>query len=92
MVHGHRNGRPPDSARRVRSRGFFLIKASIEYKANEAVGLDGALAKLYDGAYGSWLLGAVAAGLVAFAAFSIGVAPRGRMTDRADARQWLWTS
>jgi hypothetical protein len=51
--------------------GIFLIKASVDYKANEAVGLDGALAKLYNGAYGSWLLGAVAAGLVAFAAFSI---------------------
>jgi Domain of Unknown Function (DUF1206) len=51
--------------------GIFLIKASIDYRANEVVGLDGALAKLYNGAYGSWLLGAVAAGLVAFAAFSI---------------------
>jgi Domain of Unknown Function (DUF1206) len=51
--------------------GIFLIKASIDYKADEAVGLDGALAKLYNGAYGSWLLGAVAAGFVAFAAFSI---------------------
>jgi Domain of Unknown Function (DUF1206) len=51
--------------------GIFLVKSSIDYNANEAVGLDGALAKLYDGAYGSWLLGAVAAGLVAFAAFSI---------------------
>jgi Domain of Unknown Function (DUF1206) len=51
--------------------GVFLVKASIDYKADEAVGLDGALAKLYNGAYGSWLLGAVAAGLVAFAAFSI---------------------
>jgi Domain of Unknown Function (DUF1206). len=37
--------------------GIFLVKASIDYKANEAIGLDGALAKLYDGAYGSWLLG-----------------------------------
>jgi hypothetical protein len=27
--------------------------------------------KLYNGAYGSWLLGVVAAGLVAFATFSI---------------------
>ncbi len=51
--------------------GIFLAKASIEYKANEAIGLDGALAKLYDGAYGSWLLGLVAAGLIAFAVFSI---------------------
>jgi hypothetical protein len=51
--------------------GIFLVKASVDYKANEAVGVDGALAKLYDGAYGSWLLGAVAAGLIAFAVFSI---------------------
>jgi hypothetical protein len=51
--------------------GIFLVKASIDYKANEAIGLDGALAKLYDGAYGSWLLGAVAAGLIAFAVFSV---------------------
>ena len=41
----------------------FLLKAAYDYKANEAIGLDGALAKLYNGAYGSWLLGAVAAGL-----------------------------
>jgi Domain of Unknown Function (DUF1206) len=51
--------------------GIFLIKASIDYNANEAIGLDGALAKLYDGAYGSWLLGTVAAGLIAFAVFSV---------------------
>jgi hypothetical protein len=51
--------------------GVFLIKAAVEYKANAAVGLDGALAKLYDEAYGPWLLGAVAAGLVAFAVFSL---------------------
>src|SRR6478672_6758985 len=51
--------------------GIFVIKAAVDYKANEAIGLDGALAKLYDGAYGSWLLGLVAAGLVAFAVFSI---------------------
>jgi Domain of Unknown Function (DUF1206) len=49
----------------------FLIKAAYDYKANEAIGLDGALGKLYDGAYGSWLLGAVAAGLIAFACFSL---------------------
>jgi hypothetical protein len=49
----------------------FLLKASYDYKANEAIGLDGALAKLYNGAYGSWLLGAVAAGLMVFACFSL---------------------
>jgi hypothetical protein len=49
----------------------FLLKAAYDYKANEVIGLDGALAKLYNGAYGSWLLGAVAAGLIAFACFSL---------------------
>ena len=49
----------------------FLLKAAFDYKANEAIGLDGALAKLYDGAFGSWLLGAVAAGLIAFSCFSL---------------------
>ena len=50
--------------------GAFLIKAAYDYKANEAIGLDGALGKLYNGAYGSWLLGAVALGLIAFSCFS----------------------
>jgi hypothetical protein len=49
----------------------FLLKAAYNYKANEAIGIDGALAKLYNGAYGSWLLGAVAAGLIAFSCFSL---------------------
>ena len=49
----------------------FLLRAAFDYKANEAIGLDGALAKLYDGAYGSWLLGAVAAVLTAFSCFSL---------------------
>jgi hypothetical protein len=49
----------------------FLLKAAYDYKANEAIGLDGALAKLYNGAYGSWLLGAVAAGLIAFGCFAL---------------------
>jgi hypothetical protein len=51
--------------------GSFLLKAAIDYKANEAIGLDGALAKLYNHSYGPWLLGAVAAGLVCFGAFSV---------------------
>ena len=49
----------------------FLLKAAYDYNANEAIGLDGALAKLYNGAYGSWLLGAVAAGLIVFSVFSL---------------------
>ena len=51
--------------------GVFLVKAAAEYSAKEAIGIDGALAKLYNQAYGPWLLGAVAAGLVAFAIFSL---------------------
>ena len=49
----------------------FLLKSSYDYKANEAIGLDGALTKLYNGAYGSWLLGAIAAGLIVFSVFSL---------------------
>ncbi len=51
--------------------GVFLLKAAIDYQANEAIGLDGALAKLYDRTYGPWLLAAVAAGLMAFGTFSL---------------------
>ena len=51
--------------------GIFLVKAAIDYKANEAIGIDGALAKLYNQAFGPWLLGAVATGLIAFGLFSI---------------------
>ena len=49
----------------------FLVKAAYDYKAYEAIGLDGALGKLYNGAFGSWLLGAVALGLIAFSCFSL---------------------
>ena len=51
--------------------GIFLIKAAVEYDPNKAVGLDGALAKLAHQSYGSVLLGIVAAGLIAFALYSL---------------------
>jgi Domain of Unknown Function (DUF1206) len=51
--------------------GIFVIRAAIDYNPNKAVGLDGALAKLADHSYGSYLLGLVAAGLVAFAVYSL---------------------
>jgi hypothetical protein len=51
--------------------GVFLIKAAVDYDPNKAVGLDGALAKLANHSYGSMLLGIVAAGLVAFALYSL---------------------
>jgi uncharacterized protein DUF1206 len=51
--------------------GVFLIKAAIDYNPDSAVGLDGALAKLAHASYGPFLLGVVAAGLIAFAAYSL---------------------
>ena len=51
--------------------GAFLINAAIDYNPNKAVGLDGALAKIADASYGPFLLGIVAAGLIAFGVYSL---------------------
>jgi hypothetical protein len=51
--------------------GVFLIKAAVNFNPSKAVGPDGALAKLAHQSYGSALLGIVAAGLVAFALYSL---------------------
>ena len=51
--------------------GVFLIKAAVDYNPNKAVGLDGALAKIADASYGPFLLGIVAAGLIAFGVYSL---------------------
>lgn len=51
--------------------GIFLIAAAVDYNPKKAVGLDGALAKLAHQTYGPWLLGTVATGLIAFAAYSL---------------------
>jgi Domain of Unknown Function (DUF1206) len=51
--------------------GVFLGKAAIEYDPNEAIGIDGALAKLVHQPAGPFLLGAVAAGLVAYALYCL---------------------
>jgi hypothetical protein len=51
--------------------GVFLIKAAVEYNPNTAIGLDGALRKLAAQTSGSVLLGLVAAGLIAFALYSL---------------------
>jgi fumarate reductase subunit D len=51
--------------------GVFLIKAAIDYNPNNAVGLDGVLAKLAHASYGPFLLGIVAAGLIAFGVYSL---------------------
>ena len=46
--------------------GFFLVRAAWQYDATEAIGLDGALAKVLRRDYGDTLLGIVAGGLIAF--------------------------
>jgi H+/Cl- antiporter ClcA len=51
--------------------GYFLVRAAIDYDADEAVGLDGALSKLVQASYGPILLGIVAVGLIGFAAYSV---------------------
>jgi hypothetical protein len=51
--------------------GYGLIKAAIDYDPHKAVGLDGALRKLANASYGPVLLGVVAVGLLAFAAYSM---------------------
>jgi uncharacterized protein DUF1206 len=50
---------------------WFFFKAAAEYDADKARGLDGALRKLAAAPYGSWLLGVVAAGLLAFGLFCL---------------------
>ena len=51
--------------------GVFLILAALAFNPSKAVGLDGALAKLAHQSYGPFLLGLVAAGLVAFGLYSL---------------------
>jgi hypothetical protein len=51
--------------------GIFLVKAAHDYSPREAISLDGALQKLVNHSYGSWLLGIVAAGLLAYAVFCL---------------------
>jgi hypothetical protein len=51
--------------------GYFLIRTAIDFDPAKAIGLDGALEKLAQQPYGSWLLGVVAIGLIIFAASSL---------------------
>jgi Domain of Unknown Function (DUF1206) len=50
---------------------WFLLKAAIEFDARDAVSIGGALSKLAHAGYGSYLLGAVAAGFVVFGIFDL---------------------
>jgi hypothetical protein len=51
--------------------GFFLVRAAYQYDPSEAIGLDGALAKLAHQPYGRWLLAAAAVGLIAYGVFAL---------------------
>ena len=51
--------------------GGFLIQAAVQHDPNEAGGLAKALSTLAQQAYGPWLLGIVAFGLMGFGIFSI---------------------
>jgi Domain of Unknown Function (DUF1206) len=51
--------------------GIFLLKASIDFNPDKAVGLDGALATIAKASYGPFLLGIVSAGLLAFGIYSL---------------------
>jgi H+/Cl- antiporter ClcA len=46
--------------------GFFAVQAALDFNPDEAKGLDEALASLAQNYYGSWVLGIVAIGLIAY--------------------------
>ncbi|MBA3843574.1 MAG: DUF1206 domain-containing protein [Actinobacteria bacterium] len=51
--------------------GVFMVKAAVDYKPKDAIGLDGALQKLAHASYGPWLLGLTAVGLVAYGIYCL---------------------
>jgi len=50
---------------------WFMLKAAVDYNAGKVVSLGGALAHLAQAAYGQWLLGATAVGLLAYGLFGL---------------------
>jgi hypothetical protein len=51
--------------------GYFLVRTAIDFRPGNAVGVDGALARVHHQPLGPWLLGLVAVGLLVFAVFSL---------------------
>jgi hypothetical protein len=51
--------------------GYFVLRAAIDYDPANAIGVDGALARLHHQTLGPGLVGLVAAGLLTFAVFSV---------------------
>ncbi|MCW2524792.1 MAG: hypothetical protein JWO63_3127 [Frankiales bacterium] len=54
--------------------GALAVDAAISFDASKSSGLDGALRTLANRAYGPWLLGALALGLIAFGAYGFAAA------------------
>ncbi|MYX29558.1 DUF1206 domain-containing protein [Streptomyces sp. SID8381] len=54
--------------------GVFAVRAAVDYRPNQAKGLDDTLRSLADTPFGPWLLALVAAGLVLFGLFSFALA------------------
>jgi Domain of Unknown Function (DUF1206) len=50
---------------------WFMLKAAGDYNAGKVVSLGGAMSHLTRTTYGTWLLGAAAAGLIAYGAFGL---------------------
>jgi hypothetical protein len=50
---------------------WFMLKAAIDYNAGKVVSLGGAMSRLASATYGTWLLAAVAAGLLAYGVFGL---------------------
>ncbi len=59
--------------------GVFVIVAALQFDPSEAAGLGGALQELLRQPFGSWVLGVVALGLVAYGLLMLAVARYGRI-------------
>ena len=50
---------------------WFMVKAAVDFNAGKVVSLGGAMSQLAQATYGTWLLTAVAAGLIAYGLFGL---------------------
>lgn len=51
--------------------GYFVLRTAIAFRPGNAVGVDGALARLHHQPLGPWLVGLAAAGLLVFSVYSL---------------------
>lgn len=51
--------------------GYFLLRTAIAFNPANAIGVDGALARLHRQPFGAWLVGLAGVGLITFATFSL---------------------